>query len=33
MSGSNANAAGSNLQRVIENAGSAEGRQSWRQIK
>jgi type IV pilus assembly protein PilY1 len=34
LSGSNANAAGSNLQRVVENPGpNSSGRQSWRQVK
>ena len=34
MSGTSANAAGSNLQKVIENPGpNSRGRQSWRQVK
>jgi len=34
LSGSTANASGSNLQRVVENPGpNSTGRQSWRQIK
>jgi type IV pilus assembly protein PilY1 len=34
LSGSNANASGSNLQQVVENPGpNSRGRQSWRQVK